>query len=164
MKNNKSLLSLGIIALVLFLGVGYAVVNTTNLTIGGTASVADSQMNVEFTKAVEGNDKVTATIGDDHLTATIAVNDLEEVGETVTATYTIKNNDTSLAATIAQKSVTVDPSGYFEVTTDLGTGKTLAAEGTLDVVVTVKLAKMPVSSDNSSANITVNLTATPIGQ
>ena len=82
----------------------------------------------------------------------------------LTKLYTIKNNDTTLAATIAQKSVTVDPSGYFEVTTDLGTGKTLDAEGTLDVVVTVKLAKMPVSSDNSSANITVNLTATPVEQ
>lgn len=163
MKNNKSLLSLGIIALVLFLGVGYAVVNTTNLTIGGTASVEDSQMNVKFTEAVPGNDKVSASIAND-LTATINVTGLKEVNETATATYTIKNNDTTLAATIAQKSVTVDPSGYFEVTTDLGTGKTLAAEGTLDVVVTVKLAKMPVSSDNSSANITVNLTATPIGQ
>lgn len=164
MKNNKSLLSFGIIALVLFLGVGYAVVNTTNLTIGGTASVADSQMNVEFTKAVEGNDKVTATIGDDHLTATIAVNDLEEVGETVTATYTIKNNDTSLSATITEKSITVNPSGYFTVTTSLGSGKTVEANGELDVVVTVKLAKMPVSSDNSTADITINLTAAPVGQ
>ena len=163
MKNNKSLLSFGIIALVLFLGVGYAVVNTTNLTIGGTASVEDSQMNVKFTEATAGNEKVTATVSDD-LTATLNVTGLKEVDETATATYTIKNNDTTLAATIAQKSVTVDPSGYFEVTTDLGTGKTLEANGELAVVVTVRLAKMPVSSDNSSANITVNLTATPVGQ
>lgn len=165
MKNNKSLLSFGIIALVLFLGVGYAVVNTTNLTIGGTASVKDSQMNVNFTKAEADNTgKVTATISDD-LNATLTVKNLETVGEKVTATYTIKNNDTSLAAMITEKNITVTPNGYFTVTTDLGTsGKELVKEGELEVTVTVELAKMPVSSDNSSANITVNLTATPVEQ
>lgn len=161
MKNNKSLLSLGIIALVLFLGVGYAVVNTTNLTIGGTASVKDSQMNVKFTAAVAGSNKVTATKSDD-LNATIAVSNLERVGEEVTATYTIKNDDTSLSAIITERSIVVDQSDYFTVTTDLGTGKTVKENGTLDVVVTVKLAKMPVSSDNSRANISINLTATPV--
>ena len=167
MKNNKSLLSFGIIALVLFLGVGYAVVNTTNLTIGGTASVQDSKMNVRFSKdvavAVSNDEKVVATVTDD-LNATLTVSNLAAVDEEVTATYTIENNDKSLDATITQKSIIVDPSGYFEVTTDLGAGKTVAAEGTTTVMVTVRLAKMPVSSDNSSANITVNLAATPVEQ
>lgn len=165
MKNNKSLLSFGIIALVLFLGVGYAVVNTTNLTIGGTASVADSQMNVKFSEladdtTVSNKDKVVATVTDD-LNATINVNGLT-VDEPVTATYTIKNEDTSLAATITQKSITVTPSEYFEVTTDLGTGKTVTAKGKTTVTVTVKLVKVPVSKENSTASITVNLTATPV--
>lgn len=164
MKNNKSLLSFGIIALVLFLGVGYAVVNTTNLTIGGTASVADSQMNVKFTQDISVSDatKVTATVSDD-LNATLTVKDLAEVNKPVTATYTIKNEDTALSAIITEKRITVDPSGYFEVTTNLANSEaTVKAGETTTVTVTVKLTKMPVSSDNSKANITVNLAATPV--
>ena len=52
MKSEKSFLSLGIIALVLFLGVGYAVVSSVYLNIGGTASVNDQDLNVEITNAV----------------------------------------------------------------------------------------------------------------
>ena len=167
MKNNKSLLSLGIIALVLFLGVGYAVVNTTNLTIGGTASVQDSQMNVRFSKeagdtTVSNSEKVVATVTDD-LNATIKVSNLAAVNDEVTATYTIQNYDTTLSATISEKNITVTPSGNFEVTTDLkNDSKTVVAGGTTTVTITVKLIKMPVSSDNSSASISVNLTATPV--
>lgn len=167
MKNNKSLLSLGIIALVLFLGVGYAVVNTTNLTIGGTASVADSQMNVKFSRetddiSVSNADKVTATVTDD-LNATIAVRNLT-VEEPVYATYTIVNHDTTLAATIAEKNVTVTPSEYFDVDTEIANNGTVTANGETTVKVTVKLIKVPVSKDDSTANITVNLTATPVEQ
>lgn len=165
MKNNKSLLSFGIIALVLFLGVGYAVVNTTNLTIGGTASVQDSQMNVKFSQeegatTVSNSEKVVATVTDD-LNATINVSNLT-VNETVTATYTIKNNDTALAAKIATKNITVTPSDYFEVTAAIANNGELAANGTTTVTVSVKLAQVPVSKDNSSANISVYLTATPV--
>lgn len=165
MKNNKSLLSFGIIALVLFLGVGYAVVNTTNLTIGGTASVADSQMNVKFSKdandiSVSNADKVTATVTDD-LNATIAVRNLT-VDEPVTATYTIVNNDGDLAATIAEKNTTVTPSGYFKVDTVIAGDGTVAAGQETTVTVTVSLVKVPVSKDDSTANISVNLTATPV--
>lgn len=164
MKNNKSLLSFGIIALVLFLGVGYAVVNTTNLTIGGTASVQDSQMNVRFSRdvavAVSNSEKVTATVTDD-LNATIAVRNLT-VDEPVTATYTIQNYDGDLAAKIATKNITVTPSDYFEVDTEIAGDGTVAAGKETTVTVTVSLVKVPVSKDDSTANISVNLTATPV--
>ena len=47
MKSKNSLVTLGIIALVLFLGVGYAVVSSVYLNIGGTASVDDQDLKVE---------------------------------------------------------------------------------------------------------------------
>ena len=52
MKNKKSLITLGIIVLVLFLGVGYAVVSSVYVNIGGTANAAGSNLNVEITNAV----------------------------------------------------------------------------------------------------------------
>ena len=48
----KGLSFLGIIVLVLFLGVGYAIVSSVYLNIGGTASVANTDLNVEITNAV----------------------------------------------------------------------------------------------------------------
>ena len=49
MKKKKSLLSLGILALVLVLGVGYAVVSNVGLTFDGTATVADADLKVSIT-------------------------------------------------------------------------------------------------------------------
>lgn len=160
MKNRKSMLSLGLIVLVLFLGIGYAVVNATDLTISGTASVEESNMDVEFTDAVEGSAKVTeATIGDG-LHATIKVEGLSK-GETVTATYTITNNDDALTALVTEKSIVVTKDAYFTVKTDLGTGKTIAPGDSIEVVVSVSLTAVPVAEADSTTDITVNLLATP---
>ena len=46
MINKKILLSLSVVAIILILGVGYAVVNTVDITLGGTASVADAPIKV----------------------------------------------------------------------------------------------------------------------
>ena len=57
MRNKKSLLSLGLLALVLVLGVGYAVVSSQELTIGGTAETVDSTIAVFFDTVGEITDK-----------------------------------------------------------------------------------------------------------
>lgn len=163
MKNKKSLLSVCLLVLVLILGVGYAVVSSVNLTISGTAKVGTSNLKVSFNgTATPSSDKVTASAENNSLSANIAVTDLT-LNESVTATYTIKNEETDVNAQILKNSITNDKEAYFQVTTDVDSSpKTIVAGGTTTVTVTVKLIKTPVESADSTANITVTLEATPV--
>ena len=164
MKNKKSLLGLGLLALVLVLGVGYAVVSSQNLSISGTASVAASTLDVVFTEDITtaGKGTTTATKTSD-LAATISVTGLTEVGDVATATYTIKNNEKDLAAEITKASITNNKEAFFKVTTTVdSTATTIAKEGTATVTVTVELIKMPIEESDSTATISVNLLATPV--
>lgn len=164
MKNKKSLLSFCLLALVLVLGVGYAVVSSVDLTIGGTAKVKGSDLKVAFngTTSVSDEDKVTASATADALTASIAVTDLT-LGDSVTATYTIQNKETDVNASIIKDSIVVDKTEYFKVTTDVdSTAKTIEAGETATVTVTIELIKTPVDTSDSTANITVTLKATPV--
>lgn len=135
MKNRKSLLGLVLLALVLVLGVGYAVVSSVDLTISGDASVADSELAVSFTDTVTtggaGTSTGAATAG--ALTATFKVTELKAVGDTATVTYTIKNEEKDLSASVLKSSITNDKEAFFQVTTSV----------------------------DSTANIAVVLTATP---
>lgn len=166
MKNKKSLLSVCLLVLVLILGVGYAVVSSVELTISGTATVKDANLKVSFngTTDVSDSTKVTATATNGSLSANISVTDLT-LGESVTATYTIQNEETDVNAQIQKKSITTNgKDAYFEVTTDVDSSpKTIAAKGgTTTVTVTVTLKQTPVESADSTANITVTLEATPV--
>lgn len=165
MKNKKSLLSLGLLALVLVLGVGYAVVSTQNLTISGTASVAESTLAVSFngvtTTGGAGTTTATATKG--ALTADISVTGLTAIGDTATATYTIQNLEKDLNASITKETITNSNEAFFEVTTSVDSAATvIEKEKTGTVTVTVKLIKMPIASADSEAAITVKLLATPV--
>jgi len=168
MKNKKSLLWLSLLVFVLILGVGYAVVSSVGLDITGSATVADSTLKVAFNGDTEVSDstKVTASSVDDSLSASITVTGLTKVGESVTATYTIKNEETDLDANYtldAEKGIENSQEDYFTVTTDVDSApKTIEAEGTNTVTVTVTLKAIPVESTNSTANIKVNLAATPV--
>ena len=165
MKNKKSLLSLGLVALVLVLGVGYAVVSSVDLTISGTAS-ANSDLKVTFKSATSTSDKVTATAEDGKLKADITVENLT-YNEEVTATYTIQNKEVDVDALVKLVSIENDNEDYFTVTADIDeTGKTIAAGGTetIDVIVTVKLIATPLTETDSKANIVINLLAEPVVQ
>ena len=167
MRNKRSLLSFGLFALVLVLGVGYAIVSTTELTISGQVT-ANSNVKVSFQSATPGSDKVTANASDGSITATIGVENLASVGETVTATYKVQNKETDVNATVEKTSVTVlstdgnntDLSEYFEVTTSIDDAALeLAAEQSDDIIVTVKLLKTPLTDATSTANVTIKFTA-----
>lgn len=168
MKKKKSLLSLGLLALVLVLGVGYAVVSTQNLEIGGTASVAESTLDVSFegTTTTDGDGTIVAEATKGSLSADITVTGLTAIGDTATATYTIQNLEKDLNASIAlaeQDGIENNKSEFFKVTTSVdATATTITKESTGTVTVTVELIKMPIESADSTANITVNLVATPV--
>ena len=107
MKNKKSLLGLGLLALVLVLGVGYAVVSQVSLTIGGTATVASSNLKVKFINpTTTGGAGTTVAAVENDLKATISVTGLTEVGQVATATYTIENSEKDLKAKITSGTIT----------------------------------------------------------
>lgn len=166
MKNKRTLLGVGILVLVLVLGIGYAVVNTTALSISGSASVGDASLKVAFNGTAEVTeaakaDKVTATAADNSLTGTINVSNLT-LNEEVTVKYGIKNSESDVNAEVLKESIENNKSTYFQVTTDVDSSPvTINADGTDYVNVTVKLIKTPVSTDDSTATIKVNLTASP---
>lgn len=167
MKNKKSLLGLCLLVLVLVLGIGYAVVNTTNLSISGNASVGDATLKVSFDGTAEATDqskadKVQASATAGSLTGTINVSNLT-LNEEVTVKYGIKNEESDVNASVAKASITNDKSDYFEVTTDVDSNPVVIdANGTGYVNVTVKLKKTPVATEDSTATIKVDLTATPV--
>lgn len=165
MKNKKSLLSLGLLVLVFVLGVGYAVVSTQNLTISGSASVAESTLDVSFegTATTGGVGTTTATAEKGELTADITVTGLTAVGDTATATYTIQNLEKDLAAEITKAEITNSKSEFFEVTTSVdNSATTIGKNSTGTVTVTVKLIKMPIKDTDSKTQISVKLLATPV--
>jgi len=171
MKKKKSLLGLGLIALVLMLGVGYAIVSNEYLEIGGNVT-AGGNVKVSFKSATDTSDKVEANTTDGSLTATIDVTNLETVGETVTATYVLQNKETDVDANVVVTDITVlskdgkstDLSEYFGVTTTIDEENGLDIEhdntSTFDVV--VELLKTPLTAETSTGEITIELTASAV--
>ena len=171
MKKKNSMLVLAILVAVLVLGVGYAAVSAVNLTIEGSAKSKDSYLNVVFTGEVttstagaSAGAAISASSENDGLTATINVTGLQAVNDTVSATYTIKNKENDLSASIveAANGITNSKSEFFSVSTDMTTAKTVAKGATTTVTVTVKLIKVPISDADSTSNISVKLEATPV--
>lgn len=162
MKNKKATTYLVILALVLTLSVGYAVISAVDMTISGSAAATTEDLNVEFISATTSNEeKITAGINTNSLTANIRVTSIS-LNETLTATYTIKNNETDVDALIKTTEIINSNSEYFEVTTDAATEKSITAGATTTVTVSVKLIKTPVTETQNTTTITINLEARPM--
>lgn len=162
MRKKSNYLLVILFALSFLLGVGYAVVNSISLTVSGTATSVTEDLDVSFTSTTSVSDasKVTATAQEGSLNATISVKDMT-LNETVTATYTIKNNETDVLALLSQESLTNSNTEYFTVSASLGNDGYVCTGSTSTVTLTVKMIKTPVDSADSSASISLNLTATP---
>ena len=164
MKKKKSLLSLGILALVLVLGVGYAVVTAVDLTFGGKATVADAVIKVDIENAnavPTGTATTTHTWTENsHATADTFTITGMALNETVTITYTLMNHETDVAANIAEKvELTNTNSEYFDATYTID-DDTIAAQGTGTVTVKVKLKKTPVDKAYNSTTVNFSVEAT----
>ena len=160
MKNKKSLLSLGLLALILVLGVGYAVVSNVTLEFGGTASVKEADLNVYIDSVVDTTRDPAVTHQIDKLKDTFTISEMK-LNETVTMTYTIKNDETDVNATLSQKTaLNWNNQDYFDVSYQIKDGD-VEAKGTGTVKVTVTMKKTPVDTANSSTTVKVELLATP---
>ena len=166
MNRKKTLYGLGLLALILVLGVGYAAVSEVTLNIDGSATVASEALKVSFNGVTdtEDDDKVVASSTDNSLNASIQVTNLT-LNEAVSATYTIKNQETDVDANVIKKQISNDKSEFFEVTTSVDdSAETITAGGTGTVTVTVRLIKTPIEISDSTANIQIDLTASPVAQ
>lgn len=162
MKNQRTVGILLILVIISLLGVGYAM-NTKSLFIKGTAAATadDANFIVRFKQGIEPTvtGGAEATITDD-TNATIKVEGLTKVGDTATATYKIENKSNAIDSNVTAK-VTNDNDTFFEVTTSIDNGGTaLASDAETEVTVTVKLVKTPI--EDKTANVTVELIATPV--
>lgn len=166
MNRKKTLYGLGLLALILVLGVGYAAVSEVALNIDGSATVASEALKVSFNGVTDTEDdgKVVASSTDNSLNASIQVTSLT-LNEEVSATYTIKNQETDVDANVIKKQISNDKPEFFEVTTSVDdSAETITAGGTGTVTVTVRLIKTPIETDDSTANIQIDLTASPVAQ
>ena len=167
-SQNKKTLQIVLIVLiaVLTLGIGYASINTINLIINGgaTANPNDNNFKVKFlyekdvTPMIEGSPTNTVQVDSD-TTASFNVSTLNGAGQSVTATYRVKNESSGIGASIGLQLTNSNPD-YFKVTQKILDNKLQAGEETT-VTVKVEMLKTPVESAVST-NITATLIATPI--
>lgn len=171
MKNRKNMFALAIVALILILGVGYAVVSATQLTINGSGAAATSELKVVYdgVNTSSGARVTTLSAADDSKAATFEIENMvlntEEYAE-----FEIKNKETDVNATVKVPTAaqfTNSNSEYFEAKlyyndTEWTTDKTLNANATAKIKVVVKLIKTPVTSANSSTTISVTYDAEPV--
>lgn len=163
MKSKKSLLSLGLIALILVLGVGYAAVSGLDLSINGTASVEDSVLKVSFLGVENDADQdtvVTNTLTDGDISDKFSISNLS-LGESVTLTYTVQNKETDVDAVLSEKTTLTNSNPeHFEATYKI-TNPNVEAGKTTTVTVTVKLIQTPVVNTDNSAEFSLTLAAAP---
>ena len=141
---------------------GYATIQNITLNITGTATAAPNQSNftVKFSgePKVSDENKVTATVTDD-TNATINVDGLITVGESVFATYTIENSSDDLSTDLSVLTTNSNEE-YFSVSSNLEKNS-LTSGDTTTLTVTIELIKTPIAEKEIST-IGIQLTATPV--
>ena len=160
MSTRKTFIVVGILLVTILLGVGYAIGNTT-LTISGSAGATANDANFKVyltgTPEVSDNSKVTASVTAND-TATISVTGLTKVGDSASATYTIKNDSEDLSAALTAS--VIDSNDTYFTTTYEFDPTTLEAKGEAEVTVTVTLDKTPIADQTN--DVTVTITAQPV--
>ena len=162
MRNRKNYNFLVIFTLTLFLSVGFAVVNSVSLSVTGSSIAAVEDLDVCFNgvTSVSDSNKVVATSVDGSTVASISVDNLS-LNETVTATYTIVNNEKDVGAMYRVSEISLSSSDYFLVTTDSSSSKIIEPGETNTIKISVKMIKTPVTDVDSSTNIDIKLEALP---
>ena len=176
MKKRGSFYILVLIIMVAVLGVGYAVVSSVYPQITGTAETQTKNLNVVISAATPTNGNTIGGVSNPaDLSATITVSNMTGTTDSRTVTYTVSNGESDLDAKvyvdtpatdiIVHKHGTTTDSEHFVVSTSVN-GEANAiivpANGTATFTVTVSLSALPITAADSSADITINLTADPI--
>lgn len=166
MKNRRNIVVAFLVIAVMLLSVGYAAL-TDVLDITGSADVNQSAAeeafneDVHFSAAVANQTGNTASVnGDNNDKASFTANTLKGAGDSVTFTFTIKNDgdvDATVKPTLNATTGNTKPE-YFSITSDWnGQEKTLVKGGELTYTVTVTLIKTP--TETISGSFLIELTA-----
>lgn len=151
--------------LILFLGVGYAVVNSVTLTVGGSANAGTSAMNVVFTGQTYISDKenVIVNVQPNSINASFSISNMTLNSKKYVDLY-IKNYESDVAA-----DVTISASGsneYFLVSAlDVQDSKqwfSIQPSSERTVRISVEMIKTPITNDDSLLNFTVSINAMPV--
>jgi hypothetical protein len=177
MKNRKNTFALAIVALILILGVGYAVVSSQTLTINGNATAKTETLKVVYdgNNGSSGANVTTLSAANGSTAATFAIENMV-LNTAEYAEFEIVNNETDVNATIkvpTSAQFTNSNSTYFDAKlyykgqgesdyTEWTTDKTLAHGDTAKIKVVVTLKATPVTSAQSSTTISVTYTAEPV--
>lgn len=165
MDKSKTKFAIIMMIIVFLLGVGYALVNSVQLTITGSGTSKTEELEVIFKEEtiVTDPEKVVATKKEDEeLSANLEVKYLK-LNETVAATYTVQNKELDVNANLVTTSIVNSNPEYFKVTTNLKENEIIQAKnGELDIEISVTLIKTPLTKEQSKATITITFNATPI--
>lgn len=176
MKKRRTAIVAFLLIAAMTIGVGYAALTDT-LKVTGTAGIAADDVteafeeDIYFSKALANPTYVDAQIDGtdkDLATMTVLSDAFTQVGDERIATFTIKSDsDLPVAITAIVTGTGADAAAqetalnatYFTVTHNLPADYVLAAGSTVDVTVTVRLAKTPLTAQNTSFTVTFNATA-----
>lgn len=162
-KNNYRLFLL--VGLVFFLSIGYAVVNSVTLTVGGSANAGTSAMNVAFTGETYIPDKenIIVNVQPNSINASFSISNMTLNSKKYVDLY-IKNYESDVAA-----EVTIIASGsneYFLVSAlDVQDSKqwfSIQPNSERTVRISVEMIKTPITHDDSLLNFTVSIDAMPV--
>ena len=174
MTSTSKIIAAIVIVAVLMLGIGYAAITNITLNIEGNAAAVGNQANfvvgftgtptAKITTAVTPTGvtpTATATIDtNDSTQATINVTNLTAKGDTVVATYTVKNSSADLAAELSTSTTSTNTD--YTVTSKLDKNYIKPNE-VATVTVTIVLDKTPINANITEA-IGVKVEAKPIQQ
>lgn len=172
-KNYKMFLILG---LVLFLSVGYAVVNSVTLTVSGSASSITTTLKTEFTgnTYISNTSKASVTFIDSK-NIRVNVRDLE-LNEQVEIELEIINNEQDITVHyLVSDFITSNINGeYFKIIPDFGIGLTGTSKSYQSISpyiaepgekvtgkATIKLIKTPITEEDSEIEFTLTTLAEP---
>lgn len=161
MKKRRLVFLSFMLAAALTIGVGYAALSD-QLTVSGSASVDAEDFeevfdeDIYFIKAVSTPELVNAAIDTsdkDKATMTVLAG-LDEVGDEVIATFTIKS-DSDLSVNVtpsikADDGTSAYASEYFAVELSKTGVQSMAPNSTMDITVTVRLIKTPTTGVQST--------------
>ena len=149
MKKRRVIIALFLLVAVAIMGIGYAEL-VDKLTIAGSAGVTAFDADVYFASEVtDPSDETkfdTLSAIDDNATMTVKNGALRIKGDKASATFTVMN-DSDLPVVVTP-TITNDSTTFFKVTTDWnGAPKTIAAQSSVTITVTVEVDLMPTAND-----------------
>ena len=166
MKKRRTLIISLLLVATLALGIGYAALSDV-LDIQGTAEISANSaqeafnQDVYFTKAEAGKGATASINPDNNDKGTFTATGFSQVGDEVSATYTIKNDSEHYAANVTPKLLQNSNEEFFAISSDwASTMQTIPAGAEKTITVTVRLVKLPTAAEGlTTASFNIELKA-----